>query len=88
MSVRSIVLLGLLFLAVHAAHKFIHKGILRIGVMIFAGFVLMGAFTHPSDVVQYISATSARLWTEVISGTHQGTDAFFDLLHGFKRSVR
>lgn len=88
MSVGGIVMVGILILVVHAAQKFIHAKVLRAVVMLFILFVLIGALTHPSDVIHYISSISERLWPEIISGAHHGTDTFFDLLHGIERSVK
>ncbi|OPY63712.1 MAG: hypothetical protein A4E56_00435 [Pelotomaculum sp. PtaU1.Bin065] len=87
MSVGGIVMIGILILAAHAAQKLIHGKILRVVVMLFMGIILIGALTHPSDVIHYISSISDRMWPDIISGARHGTDSFFNLLHGIERSV-
>lgn len=85
---KTAVTIGLLVLLIYAAQRFIHKKILRVSITGFIIFGILGAVTHPGDVIGWVISTAQRFWPMIMSGTQHGTDSFFSLLHGITGTVR
>ncbi|MFZ5642533.1 MAG: hypothetical protein ACOY46_02940 [Bacillota bacterium] len=85
---KTAVTIGLLILIIYATQRFIHRKVLRMVVTGFIIFGIIGAVTHPGDVIGWLTRTAHRFWPIIMSGTERGTDGFFSFLHGISGAVK